>query len=305
MPAAAPATEAHRRPLSWRGGPVVLARPPADDLSSWVAGRMEAQEAAVLGTRRRKVGLMLRDGADRIVGGLTGYALGADFYVHLLWVDEAARTRGLGTVLMRAAEREAATQGCARIFVNTMEFQAPGFYTKLGYALLGVMPNFTWNAGRHYFRKTVVPADLPALPDGLRLDRSAPPTGAEVEAVEEGLTRHWNRRTPESYRLIGAAVADGAGGRAAGATAVIDGAWFTLADLWVEPNHRGRGLAAAILDTLEAEAAVAGCRHATGMPMGWQAPDLFARRGYAVALHMDDYLLGRSRTWFRKTLDRA
>ncbi len=286
-------------------GPVLVLRPPADDLSRWVADRMDGIEAEALGTDRRKVGLILRGADDAIVGGLTGHSVATDFYVHLLWVSKAARGGGLGRTLMLAAERLAADRGCDRVFLNTMGFQAPGFYAGLGYAELGVMPDFVWNAGRHYFRKTVSPRPVPALPDGLRLDLSEPPTPEEVKAVEDGLDQHWTERVPDRYALIGAAANDGAGGRAAGATGVIDGDWFTLVDLWVEPEARGRGLGAAMLDALEDAARTAGCRYATAMPMAWQTPDFFARRGYAVALHVDDYVLGRARTWFRKRLDRA
>lgn len=286
-------------------GPVLVLRPPSDDLSRWIAARMDAIEAAALGAQRRKVGLIVRERTGAVVAGVTGHTLATDFYVHLLWVDKALRGTGLGRTLMLAAERLAAEEGCRRIFLNTMAFQAPGFYAKLGYALQGAMPDFVWNSDRLYYRKAVSPLPVPELPDGLRLDRSEPPTAAEVEAIENGLDQHWYEHAPDRYALIGAAANDGAGGRAAGATGVTDGEWFTLVDLWVEPEARGKGLGTAMLAALEDAARAAGCNRATAMPMAWQTPDFFARRGYAVALHLDDYVLGRARTWFRKRLDRA
>lgn len=286
-------------------GPVLILRPPSDELSRWVADRMDGLEAGALRARRRKVGLILRDADGAIVGGLTGYSVATDFYVHLLWVAAPLRGAGLGRTLMLAAERLAAERGCGRIFLNTMGFQAPGFYAGLGYTELGVMPDFVWGAGRHYFRKAVSTRPVPALPAGLRIDLAEPPAADGVKAIEDGLDAHWVERVPDRYSLIGAAARDGAGGRAAGATGVIDGEWFTLVDLWIEPGRRGRGLGAAMLSALEDAARDARCRFATVMAMDWQSPAFFDRHGYAVALHLDDYVLGRARTWFRKRLDHA
>lgn len=82
--------------------------------------------------RYRKLVLSAREGR-RIVGGLVGDCAWNYVYVHLLWVDEAARGRDYGSALMREAERVARERGAAIVWLNTFSFQAPRFYEKLGY----------------------------------------------------------------------------------------------------------------------------------------------------------------------------
>ena len=82
--------------------------------------------------RYKRLVLSAREGR-RIVGGLVGDCLWNFVYVHLLWVDGAARGKDHGTRLMREAERVARERGAALVWLNTFSFQAPKFYEKLGY----------------------------------------------------------------------------------------------------------------------------------------------------------------------------
>jgi GNAT superfamily N-acetyltransferase len=88
--------------------------------------------------RYQRLVLSVREGR-RIVGGLVGDFSWNSAFVGLLWIDEAARGKGLGTRLMREAERRARQRRCALIHLNTFSFQAPEFYEKLGYRRFGVL----------------------------------------------------------------------------------------------------------------------------------------------------------------------
>lgn len=88
--------------------------------------------------RFQRLVLSAREGR-RIVGGLVGDFAWNSAFVGLLWIDEAARGKGLGTRLMREAERRARQRRCALIHLNTFSFQAPEFYEKLGYRRFGVL----------------------------------------------------------------------------------------------------------------------------------------------------------------------
>ena len=57
------------------------------------------------------------------------------------WVQETYRGKGLGKALVTESTREAKARGCAYIYLATYDFQAPGFYTKLGFETVAEIPN--------------------------------------------------------------------------------------------------------------------------------------------------------------------
>ncbi len=74
-----------------------------------------------------------RDDRGEIVAGIAGYTWGGDCHIRELWIAEGWRRRGLGSALLQAAEHEANIRGCRQVHVSTHSFQAPEFYTRLGY----------------------------------------------------------------------------------------------------------------------------------------------------------------------------
>jgi N-acetylglutamate synthase-like GNAT family acetyltransferase len=71
------------------------------------------------------------DGA--LIGAVAGYSWGGVCELQQVWVDEAHRGRGLGERLMNSAIEEARSRGCRHVFLQTYDFQAPGFYARLGF----------------------------------------------------------------------------------------------------------------------------------------------------------------------------
>jgi GNAT superfamily N-acetyltransferase len=93
--------------------------------------------------------------AGALLGGVVGrtHTLRLWFEVHLVWVDESYRRQGMGRHLMERAEQEARQRGCQYARVNTSQYQAPGFYTKLGYMLYGTLENCPPGETVSYFWK--------------------------------------------------------------------------------------------------------------------------------------------------------
>jgi ribosomal protein S18 acetylase RimI-like enzyme len=77
----------------------------------------------------------------QIIGGILGGTYWGWMYIDILWVNEHYRRRGLGSKLLSEAEKEAVRRGCHHVHLDTMSWQAPDFYIKHGYEVIGVLPD--------------------------------------------------------------------------------------------------------------------------------------------------------------------
>jgi ribosomal protein S18 acetylase RimI-like enzyme len=80
--------------------------------------------------------LFVRAADGSVIGGAFGWTWGETCYIRYLFVPANMRKQGQGTMLMRAVEKEAKSRGCQQIVVETHDFQAPGFYQKLGFEVI-------------------------------------------------------------------------------------------------------------------------------------------------------------------------
>ena len=81
------------------------------------------------------------DADGNVIAGLLGGTYWSWMYIDILWVREDYRRQGIGSRLVEAAEQEARSRGCHHVHLDTMSWQAPAFYQKHGYELLGVLPD--------------------------------------------------------------------------------------------------------------------------------------------------------------------
>jgi GNAT superfamily N-acetyltransferase len=105
----------------------------------------------VIGYRNyQKLNLFLRHDSGKIAGGLLAATLWNWLMIDFLWLDESIRGQGYGRQLMRQAEAEAISRECQYACLDTIRFQAPGFYQKPGYAVSGRLENFPAGQTRHF-----------------------------------------------------------------------------------------------------------------------------------------------------------
>jgi len=83
-------------------------------------------------------GFLLEDGPE-LVGAVAGFTWGGVCEIRQLWVAQTQRGRGHGSALMDRAIEEARARGCKFVYLATYDFQAPQFYTKLGFAPVAVI----------------------------------------------------------------------------------------------------------------------------------------------------------------------
>jgi ribosomal protein S18 acetylase RimI-like enzyme len=72
-----------------------------------------------------------------------------------LWLDEDYRGRGLGSDLLRQAERQAVARGCRRACLSSFSFQAPDFYLRQGYEIFGQLEDYPDGETLFFLRKVL------------------------------------------------------------------------------------------------------------------------------------------------------
>lgn len=112
------------------------------------------------------VALLIESAAGEAQGGLVGAIYWNAFFVDLLWVAEDLRGSGVGRALMLQAEAYARSRRCAIMHLDTMSFQARGFYEKLGFSVFGTMTGYPHGIERYYLVKHLSDSDSPAEPPG-------------------------------------------------------------------------------------------------------------------------------------------
>ena len=97
--------------------------------------------------------VVARDDNGEIIGGVAGRSIYKNFLIEVVWVDKAARGTGLGRQLMLQAEEHAKQRGCLAAQLDTLSFQAPQFYQKLGFEIVGTVPEFPGSPARYFMLK--------------------------------------------------------------------------------------------------------------------------------------------------------
>jgi GNAT superfamily N-acetyltransferase len=107
--------------------------------------------ALVIGVRDHDAG----EAEAPVIGGLWGSTSYGYLHIDMLIVPESLRGTGLGTQLMQQAEEEAIRRGCHGSYLDTFDFQARGFYERLGYKVFGALEETPPGHTRYFLRKSL------------------------------------------------------------------------------------------------------------------------------------------------------
>lgn len=129
-------------------------RTPTDEERQAILLPLRAYNASKAGVSMQEpIALLVRDDSGEILGGLYARVFYQWMFIELLSVPEQARGQGLGSKLMRMAEDVAREKECVGVWLDTFDFQAPGFYQKLGYSELGQIVDYPPGHKRLFFQK--------------------------------------------------------------------------------------------------------------------------------------------------------
>ena len=124
-----------------------------------------AKRAVLVGLRRynasaigkfdhKPLAIALREKRE-IVGGVIGETHLGWLFVQWFWIDDKYRGKGFGKKLLTAAEDEARKRGAKNVYLDTLSFQAPEFYRKLGYREFGRLDDFPVGHYRAWMTKAL------------------------------------------------------------------------------------------------------------------------------------------------------
>ena len=97
------------------------------------------------------VTLAVRDEEGQVCAGLLGRTAWNWLRIDSVWVSDERRGKGVGRELILRAEQIARDRGCRGAHLDTFGFQAPDFYSRLGYQSFGQLEDYPDET--HYFFK--------------------------------------------------------------------------------------------------------------------------------------------------------
>ena len=143
-------------PIHEHEAAIELVRPPSLQLEEVLLVGHHLDAYAAKGLQMiEPIGLILRDSANRIVGGLSAELTYGSLYIRRLWVDPNWRRAGWGKKLIARAESIAREKGMNFAITNVMDWEYVPFFQKLGYVIEDHHAGYQ-NASRQFrFRKSL------------------------------------------------------------------------------------------------------------------------------------------------------
>ena len=101
------------------------------------------------GIRKQLAYALLDD--DEMVGGITGRLESQGFHIQGFAVVKQKRGQNYGTQLIKTIEEAAIKEGAKQLTVSTQDYQALGFYEKMGYSVFAKLENWPFEGTTKYY----------------------------------------------------------------------------------------------------------------------------------------------------------
>jgi ribosomal protein S18 acetylase RimI-like enzyme len=104
-----------------------------------------------------KFNYKVSNNSDEIIGGIMSMlSPWGGVHVNSLWVSKNQRKKGIGARLLKKVEQEGISKGATICFLETFDFQAKGFYEKMGYKVFGTFKDYPKGHNLNYLFKNLV-----------------------------------------------------------------------------------------------------------------------------------------------------
>ena len=246
-----------------------------------------------------EINQLIKDPDGKVVGGVNASTMYRVMHLEVLWVADEYRKYGLASQLVLGAEQIGAQHGCLSTQTMSFSFQAPGFYQKLGYKVLGIYTGYPFGISEYVLNKRLnSPLNPVARPQVLTLEGLAgefsisdDPSPQELEVLHQGLHGHVVENIGDKYKgmAIRLAAKHASGELAGGLTGFTTINNLILESMWVEEKFRGHGIGSRLLDMAEQMAIKNGCVASQAICLSFQGVQFFSRRGFEIYGISDSY----------------
>lgn len=218
----------------------------------------------------------------------------------IIWVDEKYRRKGLGSALIRKAEKAARENGCYVMILGTFDFQARPLYEKHGYSLCGTVRDFprgheNYTLIKHLDQSDQEPSLSKDLPTRFEISLG---NEDDAEFIIKGLDEYNTSqaaRKQKKFIPLEKKLLDADGNLIAAIFAGV-GRWnsFEIDMIWVDEPYRNKGIGSELLAETEREAKEYGAYFALAEGLlDWQT-GFFKKNGYMIVGTLNDCPKGHS-----------
>ena len=223
----------------------------------------------------------------------------------ILWVEEKCRRQGIGSTLIREAERAAREKGCRFMTLGTFDFQARPLYEKFGFSVCGTIEDCPTKGHTHYDMKKQLgdPSDE-SVTVAFCAFEIQPGDEDDAEYIDDKLVEYNWSQVPavHDFEWIGRKIQDDNGEPIAAGFAGVNFWNIAFVEmLWVDEPRRNQGIGSNLLSDIEQEAKRSGAHIVMIDARDWNV-DFFKKSGYALYCTLEDYPSGHNKYKLQKRI---
>ena len=272
--------------------------PCTEDDEELIYGKLTEINHAVVppceGTEEEELVFKIENGEGTVIAGCNVGINNWQFAIlDILWVDEKYRGQGLGSALIREAEKAARERNCYAMLLGTYDFQALPLYKKHGYMLCATIKDWPKGHENYTLMKRLdqpLPAYIPTKDLSAQFE-IRPGSEKDCEAIGRALGEYNSAQAHREHRYIplNKKLLDADGNLIAAIFSGV-GSWNNLEIdmLWVDEDFRDQGIGSALLAEIEREAQEQGAYFSLAEGLfDWQ-DGFFRKNGYKTVGTLED-----------------
>ncbi len=152
---------------------IALMQAAPEDVEQLCTSLQQFNRAYTTGGAESELRMVARDASGALLGGILAEVALGWLEIHVLWVEPAQRSTGLGSTLLEACERHALELGAYAARLDTFDWQAEGFYARHGYAVFARLGDYPPGHERVFMSKRLQqpPAEERSEPPSVALHK--------------------------------------------------------------------------------------------------------------------------------------